>query len=604
MFRQHLVGRARETIGRLSLLAALLCSIGCLSCHRPAAGPEKLNVVLVLSDALRAASLPMYGYPRNTAPRLSELAQESIVFDSHLAHYPGTSVSVSQLHTGRLMSPLLISYKYIAVPVRGIPPDLLILPREFHAAGYRTGIISSHYWFRGDDSRMLLRHYESQAIVPAHGDQSYAFFEDLWPAITKFLDDGMTDRRPFFLYVHTLDTHGPHTYHPGFDAYRNASDWPEAYNMYDSTILYTDHWVGKLVDELRARRLLEHTIFVFTADHGEEFNEMGPERWNGHHGPVVRRNLMHVPFIVRIPGMPGGGRRYEGLTRHVDVAPTLLRLAVPDFNLQPYRYDGEDMSHELLHGGNGRGAQRTSIAYSPRYWGLFRRDLELHYDQWTDTFSPLLRPVPDVHNYPQLEPLDEPQLRAALINELRHTYETRTQEFLALPANDELPSPALLGMLLPVMGVEGVHADGASSPTFENLPDDNRWALGDGRLECHPSEQPAPLTLFTPWVPGTYRVSVVLHQPAIRSGYQNRFRLQFLGNGNLPIELRGANATADALLDAGVQTIGAKLELQISEAQGGVSIAGLKIERVDAGAPQVEPDEALKEHLRALGYGN
>ena len=599
-----LLGGVRSLTAALLLGAALLCSIGCLSCQRPAGGPEKLNVVLVLSDALRAASLPMYGYPRNTAPRLSELAQESIVFDSHLAHYPGTSVSVSQLHTGRLMSPLLISYKYIAVPVRGIPPDLLVLPREFHAAGYRTGIISSHYWFRGDDSRMLLRYYESQAIVRAHGDESYASFEDLWPALTKFLDDSTADRRPFFLYLHTLDTHGPHTYHPGFDAYRNAPDWPEAYNLYDSTILYTDHWVGKLVDELRARGLLDHTIFVFTADHGEEFNEMGPERWNGHHGPVMRRNLMHVPLIMRIPGHRTTPRRYEGLTRHIDVAPTLLRLAVADLDLHRFRCDGEDMSDELLHGGNGQATQRASIAYSPRYWGLFRRDFELHYDQWTDTFSSLLRPVPDVHNYPRLEPVDEPKLRAELMEELRRTYDTRTEEFLALPPNDELPSPALLGLMLPVMGVEGARADGVSSPTFEDRADDNRWALGEGPLECHPSEQPAPLTIFTPWVPGTYRVSVVLHQPGIRQGYENRFRLQFLGSGNQPVDLRGADATADALLDAGVQTLGAKLELQISEARGGVSIAGLKIERLDAHTPQVEPDAALKERLRALGYGN
>src|SRR5262245_40929669 len=65
-------------------------------------GSSQWNVVLVVSDALRAASLPIYGYPRDTAPSLRRLAEESIVFENHVAHYPGTPMSVSQMFTGRL----------------------------------------------------------------------------------------------------------------------------------------------------------------------------------------------------------------------------------------------------------------------------------------------------------------------------------------------------------------------------------------------------------------------------------------------------------------------------------------------------------------------
>src|SRR5262249_31392729 len=152
---------------------------------------------------------------------------------------------------------------------------------------------------------------------------------------------------------------------------------------------YTDHWVGQLIDTLRQRRLLDNTIVVFTADHGEEFNEMGPEKWNASHGPHVRRVLMHVPLIIRIPGDPAPGRRYVGLTRHIDLAPTLLRLAMPQFDLGGYRVDGDDLSRELSAGGNGAAVQRISYAYTPRYWAVYERDDEVHYDQWTDTYSPL-----------------------------------------------------------------------------------------------------------------------------------------------------------------------------------------------------------------------
>jgi arylsulfatase A-like enzyme len=589
-------GQKRQVSTALCLLALLNCA----GCTRPAVpGQDKLNVVIVLSDALRAANLPLYGYPRDTAPHLTELARQSIVFDHHFAHYPGTSVSISQLYTGRLMSPLLMSYKYIAVPVRALPTDLLILPREFGAAGYRTGIISSHYWLRGNDSR-LLRYFDHRAIVPAHGDQSYAFFEDLWPEVTAFLDEGRQDRRPFFLYLHTLDTHGPNTYHPGFEQFRAAAGWPEAYNTYDSEILYTDYWVGKLVDELRRRGLWERTIFVFTGDHGDEFNEMGPQRWNSNHGPLVRRSLMHVPLLMHIPGAGAAARRYQGVTRHIDLAPTLLRLAVPNCDLRPFRVDGDDLGPELLHGGDGRSSHRLSVAYSPRYWGLFGADVELHYDQWSDTFSPLYRPVPDAHNYPRLQPIDDPSRRATWIKELHHTYETRVREFIDLPPNEALPSPALLSLLVPVMQV--AHGKDSSGPVFETVPDDNRWSLDASALRAQVSEHPGPLTISTPWVPGTYRVSVLLYKPAIRDGYQNQFQIHFGDSGTPPVSLRGTDANADNRLDAGVQTIGKEMAIQFSAPQGGVAIAGLRLERLGVAAPSVTPDDLLKDRLRALGY--
>ena len=117
--------------------------MGCTGRDTPP--PPPYNIVVVLSDALRAASLPMYGYPRDTAPHLAALARESRLFATHLAHYPGTTTSLSQLFTGRLVPPLLLGNKAIAVPVDAIPPDLLVLPEVLRAHGYRTGIVTSHY---------------------------------------------------------------------------------------------------------------------------------------------------------------------------------------------------------------------------------------------------------------------------------------------------------------------------------------------------------------------------------------------------------------------------------------------------------------------------
>lgn len=561
----------------------------------PASPDDRLNVVVVLADAMRAASLPPYGYPRPTTPNLEALAREGVVFDHHFAHYPGTPVSVSQMQTGRLTPPLLVGYKYMAVPVRGIPADLLVLPDAFRQAGYLTGLVSSHYLFREETE--LVRRFEKRAILPATADRAYAFFEELWPALNDFLDAAQSARQPFYLYVHTLDTHGPYHYHAGFDQYRDAPDWPEAYNRYDSEIMYTDHWIGRLVDELRERGVLHRTVVVVTSDHGEQFNEMGPEKWHSHHGPLVPRALTHIPMIVRIPGDPAPGRRYGGVTRHIDLAPTLLGLAAPGTDRGRYRIDGDDLSAELRKGGTGAGRSRTSIAFSPRYWGIYTATTEVHYDQWSDTFSPLYRPVPDARNYPRLEAIDDGTTREALIVQLREAYEDATRDELALPDNPALPQPAFLGALLPVK------PGTASVPTFEDRADDHRWAAGSTGLTLQPGERPAPLTLATPWVPGRYRVSVQLYQNPIRDrGYQNRFTLRLPNGDNRPVRLSGTGAAPGSPLDAGEYDLGRELTIELSEPEGGVAIGGFRFDRVDRSQPLAADDPALKERLRALGY--
>ena len=174
-------------------------------------------------------------------------------------------------------------------------------------------------------------------------------------------------------------------------------------------------------------------------------------------------------------------------------------------------------------------------------------------------------------------------------------YAARTQEYLELPENRSLPNPALIGFMPPVAATAG------TPPTFDNLPDDNRWGLGGSVLECQPTEHPQPLTLTTPWVSGTYHVTVILSQPGIRQGYQNAFTLLFPHDGNHPMHLRGTDARGDEL-DAGVQVLGRQLALQISDPQGGVALAGLRLERVGDNAPVTPGDDGLKERLRALGY--
>jgi arylsulfatase A-like enzyme len=559
----------------------------------PARGARR-NLVLVLADALRASSLSLYGYPRDNAPHLAALARESVVFERHLANYPGTPISVSQMQTGRLMPPLLMSYAYSLAPVRAATPDLLVLPQALRAAGYRTGIVSSHPWFEGAP---LLEHFETQALVPPAEGEVYAPFETIAPRATAFLAERARDGEPFFLYVHAMDTHAPLVRHKGFGRFLREKDWPPLLNSYDSAILYTDHWVNELVSQLRAQGLLERTVFALSSDHGEEFAEAGDRWWDRRHGATLRRAQVHVPLLVRLPGAAPGGRRVAGLTRHIDLAPTFLRLALPGASLAPYRLDGSDLSEALGSGAPLPGAP-SSLAHSWRYWALHLPDSELIYDQWEDRTS-LYRFERDAHNFPVPVKVADAAREAALGRELRREYERRSREFLELPATTSHLARAVVGVPTLLS-----REDGSSIPTYERDPLDQRWLQEVAMLlQCAPGEAPGPFVAGTPWAPGRYHVAVRFADAYIARGYRNRFRIEFLGGRNAPVQVDGLRGAPARSFDLGVQEIGALMKVRVSEPEGGVAIAGFELS-LEGGAPaaRAPADDEKLERLRALGY--
>lgn len=101
---------------------------------------------------------------------------------------------------------------------------------------------------------------------------------------------------------------------------------------YDGEIRRTDDQIARLLAGLGALGLLERTIVVVTADHGESLREHG---YYFDHGKEVYSASLHVPLIVAGPGIPDDGRRVPGVVRTPDIPATLLDLLelepVPSF---------------------------------------------------------------------------------------------------------------------------------------------------------------------------------------------------------------------------------------------------------------------------------
>jgi len=89
---------------------------------------------------------------------------------------------------------------------------------------------------------------------------------------------------------------------------------------YYGCIKYCDELIGRIVEKLKQKNLLDDTIIIVTADHGESMTEHGI--LFDHHGlydPTTR-----VPLILRYP--PIGKGVHEGLSMNLDITPTILDL--------------------------------------------------------------------------------------------------------------------------------------------------------------------------------------------------------------------------------------------------------------------------------------
>ena len=110
--------------------------------------------------------------------------------------------------------------------------------------------------------------------------------------------------------------------HPRQPAPAAGHPRPEEFATYLTAVNFVDGLIGAVLDDLRKRGLLERTVILISADHGEEFGESGEELEK--HGSGYTRYQLVTPMIVAWPGR-AAGVVYEHRTSHYDVVPTLMR---------------------------------------------------------------------------------------------------------------------------------------------------------------------------------------------------------------------------------------------------------------------------------------
>ncbi|HVS13924.1 MAG TPA: sulfatase-like hydrolase/transferase, partial [Thermoanaerobaculia bacterium] len=363
---------------RATLLAGALAAAGCGPAEPPPAAPRgeqspgaepwsqrwsdlrgeddrPLHVVLVTLDTLRADRLGSYGGSVDT-PHLDRLAREGARFTNAASTVPFTLPAHSSILTGTY-PPYHGVRENVGYYLSDATPTLAEL---LGAAGYRTGGFVSAFVLdaRWGVGRGFERYYDDFDLSEEQrvnlGDVQRDGRETLAEA-ERWLDQ--RDGRPFFLWLHLFDAHDPYT---------PAEPWRSRYpdDPYSAEVAYVDSLVGDLRAALERRDLLQRTLLVVTADHGEGLGEHGEL----YHGYFVYDTTVHVPLIVRAPFPELAGRVVEEAVSHVDLAPTVLAAAgvaspphLQGASLLPLVLGAETLGSEPLESGGERVVYSESL---------------------------------------------------------------------------------------------------------------------------------------------------------------------------------------------------------------------------------------------------
>ncbi len=297
------------------------------------------DIVWITLDAARADHFSCYGYPRPTTPNIDRLAAESLVFTKAFALAPYTLCSVQTMITGlSFFDHGVVSHDNI------LRAEAITLAERLKSVGYHTACFSC----------------SPNNSVDKGSNQGYDEFFELWNEVPReesrvptYLAGRLVDwlaenddAAPLHLQLHFVPPHAPYTPAPEFDVFTDPSydgpcdgnnetlaaldagrlqpseqDLQHVLDLYDGNLLAADSAVAQVLAALARRPRWDDTVVLVTADHGDAFLEhsrMG-------HNSTVYDEMLHVPFILRVPrGFETGAVDVERLATLADLAPTLL----------------------------------------------------------------------------------------------------------------------------------------------------------------------------------------------------------------------------------------------------------------------------------------
>jgi arylsulfatase A-like enzyme len=327
-----------------------------------------MKAIFIILDTLRRDYLEPYGSVWVKTPHIARLAERSIVCDNHWVGSLPCMPARREFMTGR--------YNFLERGWGPLEPFDDVLPHQLRLREPQkvfSHLITDHYHYfylggEGHNNSYNTWHFErgqendfwiSRVDLPALPDSlgvnkgspqnalnrfaqreeaelsgprcvqhAIQWLEDNRSSDNWFLQLELFDpHEPFYAVQQYLDLYGDTWDGPVYDwpGYGIVKDEPNAVEhikkCYAALVTMTDHWLGKLFDQLDATDAWRDTLVVLTTDHGTMLAEH--QYWMKNMMPVYNE-IARIPLVVHLPGSTHARVRVSALTQSTDLMPTFL----------------------------------------------------------------------------------------------------------------------------------------------------------------------------------------------------------------------------------------------------------------------------------------
>jgi arylsulfatase A-like enzyme len=298
------------------------------------------NVILISLDTLRYDHCGFNGYERDTTPFLDSFAKQCVAFDRAYTTMSWTLIAHMSMLTG-----LYPTQHGVMEAELALSPEFPTLTERLADEGYTN--VGVHYPGWLDDRFGFGRGFGFYQSAPSAAEAERKLESGL---------EGVRPGWPYFMFIHLFDIHSGSLVGPSSTMYDPPPPFDEMFMegarseltgldmqawwdkpaaptpkqleaivaLYDGGIRYTDSMLEAWFTDWEERGLLDNTIVIITADHGEGLRQR-LARFGGH-GDLNEEGL-RIPMLVRLPGGERGGERIDSLVSLVDIVPTVLELA-------------------------------------------------------------------------------------------------------------------------------------------------------------------------------------------------------------------------------------------------------------------------------------
>ncbi|WP_282135225.1 sulfatase family protein [Seonamhaeicola maritimus] len=330
---------------------------------------KKPNIVYILTDQWRGSALGYAGNPDVKTPNLDAFSKTSVNFTNAVSVAPVCTPHRAALLTGKFPTTtgMFLNDLYL-------PAEELTMAEIYKSEGYNTA-----YW-----GKWHLDGHGRSTYIPKDRRQGFDFWRALecshnytkmpyydndnsemkyWDEYSpfaivkdanKYITEHANDKKPFLAFISIATPHFPHysapkkykdmyppntlTLNPNVTEKMEKKSREELQGYYAHATA-TDEAIGLVLDKLKALELLNNTIVVFSADHGEM---MGAHDVRPFQKQLAWDESMRVPFLISYPGIDNQkGAVVNAPLTTPDILPSLLALC----NIEiPEGIEGEDLT--------------------------------------------------------------------------------------------------------------------------------------------------------------------------------------------------------------------------------------------------------------------